>query len=303
MPLQPAPLQNQLGGSRKLADVFAQEAERFVGKKPVARRRFVTVSAGFNHFARDAVLRIDRKQIRGETGEKIFRFPIRQGRADPKTGNRNSLPKRLTGGGELVLQPRFQFCLQIRIKQTLQHIALPLPDGWRLFRFTNQNMKTLLTFIAIAFLATIPVDAKTFKLPNEDFAIASIDMPDSWKPKEVENGIWGQSADTAVYMSVVAVGSDKGMNAELDDTFEMLKTHNVNIDDATKKENKFKIGSLEATELLFQGKDEDGPCAISICFVPIKDKMIIFTYWVTTAKEKEHLQEVGKIVNSLKPTS
>ncbi|MEY2511443.1 MAG: hypothetical protein QOE26_2206, partial [Verrucomicrobiota bacterium] len=52
-------------------------------------------------------------------------------------------------------------------------------------------MKTLLTLIAIAFLATIPVDAKTFKLPNEDFAIASIDMPDSWKPKEVENGIWG----------------------------------------------------------------------------------------------------------------
>jgi hypothetical protein len=164
-------------------------------------------------------------------------------------------------------------------------------------------MKTLLTFIAIAFLATIPVDAKTFKLPNEDFAIASIDMPDSWKPKEVENGIWGQSADTAVYMSVVAVGSDKGMNAEIDDTFEMLKTHNVTIDDSTKKENKFKVGSLDATELLFQGKDEDGPCAISICFVPIKDKMIIFTYWVTTAKEKEHLKEVGTIVNSLKPTS
>jgi hypothetical protein len=37
--------------------------------------------------------------------------------------------------------------------------------------------------------------------------------------------------------------------------------------------------------------------------VPIKDKMIIFTYWVTTAKEKEHLKEVGTIVNSLKPTS
>jgi len=168
---------------------------------------------------------------------------------------------------------------------------------------TNQNMKTLLIFIAIAFLATIPVDAKTFKLPNEDFAIASIDMPDSWKPKEVETGVEGQSSDDAVYMSVVAVGSEKGMNAELDDIFEMIKKHNVVLDDSTKKENKFKAGSFDATELLFQGKDDDGPCAISICFVPIKDKMVIFTYWVTTAKEKEHLQEVGKIVNSLKPTS
>ena len=164
-------------------------------------------------------------------------------------------------------------------------------------------MKTLLTLIAIAFLGVVAVDAKTFKLPNDDFAIASIEMPDSWKPKTVENGIWGQSSDDAVYMSVVAVGSEKGMQGEIEDTFEMLKSHKVTLDDSTKKENKFKIGSFDATELLYQGKDEDGPCAISICFVPIKDKLLIFTYWVTTAKEKEHQQEVGTIVNSLKATS
>lgn len=86
MSLQPAPLQNQPAGSRELADVFAQKTKRLVGKKAVARRRFVSV-AGCKHFARDAALRIDRKQIRGETGEKIFRLPIRQGWADPKTGN------------------------------------------------------------------------------------------------------------------------------------------------------------------------------------------------------------------------
>jgi len=164
-------------------------------------------------------------------------------------------------------------------------------------------MKTILTLIAIGFLGVIAADAKTYKLPNDDFAIASIDMPDSWKPKVVENGIWGQSEDTAVYMSVVAVGSEKGMNAEIEDTFEMLKGRDVTLDQSSKKENKFKIGSLDATELLFQGKDEDGPAAVSMCFVPIKDKMIIFTYWVTTAKEQEHQKEVGTIVNSLKPAS
>ena len=164
-------------------------------------------------------------------------------------------------------------------------------------------MKILLTALSIVILATVSADAKTFKLPNDDFAIASIDMPDSWKPSAFDNGVSGQSADDAVYISVVAVGSEKGMSAEIDDTFEMLKTHNVTLDDKTKKENKFKIGGLDATELLYQGKDDDGPAAISITFVPIKDKMIIFTYWVTTAKEKEHLEEVGKIVNSLKASS
>ncbi|MEY2585896.1 MAG: hypothetical protein QOD80_1922, partial [Verrucomicrobiota bacterium] len=93
-------------------------------------------------------------------------------------------------------------------------------------RIRIKTMKTLLSLIAIGFLAAIATaDAKTFKLPNDDFAIASIDMPDSWKPKEVENGVEGQSADDAVYMSIVAVGSDKGMNAEIDDIFEMIKTH------------------------------------------------------------------------------
>ena len=164
-------------------------------------------------------------------------------------------------------------------------------------------MKTILSVIAIAFLATISAEAKTFKLPNDDFAIASIDLPDSWKPKEFDNGASAQSPDDAVYISVVAVGSDKGMNAEIDETFEMIKSQNVTLDESSKKENKFKINGMDATELLFQGKDEDGPTAISITFVPIKDKMIIFTYWVTTAKEKEHLGEVGKIVNSLKPAS
>ena len=164
-------------------------------------------------------------------------------------------------------------------------------------------MKTLLTLIAVAFLTTISTDAKTFKLPNDDFAIASIDMPDAWKPKAVENGVEGQSPDDAVYMSIVAVGSEKGMNSEIDEIFEMIKTHNVELDESTKKENNFKVGSFDATELLFQGKDDDGPAAISITFVPIKDKLVIITYWVTTAKEKEHQATVGKIVNSLKAGS
>jgi hypothetical protein len=164
-------------------------------------------------------------------------------------------------------------------------------------------MKILLTLLTLAIIGILSADAKTFKLPDDDFAVASIEMPDSWKPKEIDGGVAGQSADDAVYLSVVAVGSEKGMTAEIDDTFEMLKTHNVTLDESTKKEEKFKIGNLEATELLYQGKDEDGPAAVSIVFVPIKDKLIIMTYWVTTAKEKEHQAEVGKIVNSLKASS
>jgi hypothetical protein len=161
-------------------------------------------------------------------------------------------------------------------------------------------IKTFLTIVAVSSLLSIPAFAKTFKLPNDEFAVASIDFPKDWEPEEVNNGVEGRSADDAVYLAAVAVGSDKGMDAELDDTFDMLKEHKVVLNTATKKENKFKVSGVEATELLFQGKDEDGPCAVSISFVPIKDKVIVLTYWVTTEKEKEHQEEVGKIVQSLK---
>ena len=164
-------------------------------------------------------------------------------------------------------------------------------------------IKPFLTALVVACLTTIPAQAKTLKVPSDEFPIASIDMPDDWEPEEIDNGFAGQSPDDAVYLAAVAVGSDKGMSAEIDDTFAMLKEHEVELDQATKKENKFKINGLDAEELLFQGKDEDGPTAVSITFVTIKDKLVVLTYWVTTAEEKKHLEEVGKIINSLKPTS
>ena len=150
-------------------------------------------------------------------------------------------------------------------------------------------------------LAIAPAFGKTMKLPNDEFAIASIDFPSSWEPEEINNGVAGESPDKAVFLAVVAVGNEKGMNAELEDTFEFLKEHNVQLDHKSKSEDKFKIGNLEAEELTFQGKDEDGPAAVSIEFVPIKDKVVVLTYWVSTDKEKEHQDEVGKILRSLKP--
>lgn len=164
-------------------------------------------------------------------------------------------------------------------------------------------LKFLLTTVVVALLATASSQAKSLKVPNDEFPIASIDIPDSWEPEEVNNGVAGTSEDGAVYLSVVAVGSDKGMKAELDDTFAMLKEHDVELNQDSKKENKFKINGLDAEEMLFQGKDEDGPASVSITFVTIKDKLLVLTYWVSTDEEKKHQEEVGKIVSSLKASS
>ena len=161
-------------------------------------------------------------------------------------------------------------------------------------------IKKFFVLTAILSLSVLPAFAKTFKLPNDEFAIASIDFPADWEPEEINNGAAGQSPDDAVYLAAVAVGSDKGMDAELEDTFVMLKEHKVKFDRGSKKENKFKLNGADVSELIFAGEDEDGPCTVSISFIPIKDKIIVLTYWVTTEKEKEHQEEVGKILRSIK---
>jgi hypothetical protein len=163
--------------------------------------------------------------------------------------------------------------------------------------------KSILTLLTVSFFIAMPTFAKTLKVPNDEFAIASINIPDAWEPEEINNGVAGESPDKAVYFAVVAVGNEKGMSAELDDTFEFLKEHNVELDKNSKKEDKFKINDIEADELSFEGKDEDGPASVSIAFVPMKDKVLVVTYWVSTEKEKKHQEEVAKILNSLKPAS
>jgi len=164
-------------------------------------------------------------------------------------------------------------------------------------------IKFILTFAAVLTLVATPAFAKTLKVPSDEFPIASISIPSDWEPEEINNGVAAQSPDTAVFLAVVAVGSEKGMKAELDDTFEFLKEHKVELDKSSKKEDKFKVNNLEAEEISFQGKDEDGPAAVSIAFVTIKDKLVVLTYWVSTEKEEKHQEEVGKILKSLKPTS
>src|ERR1700733_685273 len=80
--------------------------------------------------------------------------------------------------------------------------------------------------------------AKEFKLPSEEFAIASIDIPKSWKPEAVDNGVEAQTEDASFYLSVIAAGTGKGIEADIQATKDMLKEHKVKIDDSTEKSGK-----------------------------------------------------------------
>lgn len=162
--------------------------------------------------------------------------------------------------------------------------------------------KTLLyTFLACTLLGA-SASAGTFKVPDEDFGIASVAFPDNWKPKEIEKGVEGSSPDGEAYIAVVAVGSDKGLDAELADTQKMLDESKVTIDASTKKVQKFKLAGLDATEVNWQGKQGDEAQSVSVVFVPIKGKTVVITYWVSATgdKDKADSDAIGSVLKSLK---
>src|SRR5580698_10095291 len=97
--------------------------------------------------------------------------------------------------------------------------------------------KTLLTLVitALALLDTGSLFAKEFKLPNADFAIATVDIPNSWKPEVIDNGVEAQTEDTSFYLAIIAAGTGKGVTEDIESTKEMLKEHKVKIDESTQK--------------------------------------------------------------------
>jgi hypothetical protein len=156
---------------------------------------------------------------------------------------------------------------------------------------------------AICLLYSGALFAKEFKLPNDEFAIASVDIPKSWKPEAVEHGVEAQTEDASFYISIVAAGTDKGVNADIEATKDMLKEHKVKIDESTQKTGKGKTNGFDTESVTIKGKDEDGPCTITILLVSIKDKVLVITYWFTDADLDKHMKEVEAIQNSLKASS
>jgi hypothetical protein len=163
----------------------------------------------------------------------------------------------------------------------------------------TKRLPQLLALTLLAAGAGSHAWAKDFQIP-EKHPVISVTYPDSWEPEEIDRGVQGQTKDTAVYLAIETSKSEKGMKAIIDESFDLFNEHKLVVNKDSKQVNKFEIAGEAAEELVYTGKDEDGPATISITTMQIGDTVVVVTYWATTESESKYHAAILKIIKSIK---
>ncbi|ENN88193.1 hypothetical protein RHSP_40245 [Rhizobium freirei PRF 81] len=154
-----------------------------------------------------------------------------------------------------------------------------------------------------AALAAFPMlaNAKTLAFPSDE-PVASVSIPDNWKPQETETGIDSTSPDSAIYFSLdVATGDN--IDKIIDDAVNFLAKNGVKVDASTRKDDDSnEVNGMKLSLLNWQGNDNDGAVNITLGVLsPAPNKILVLTYWGSKENQDKHKEEVLDIIGSIKP--
>ena len=167
------------------------------------------------------------------------------------------------------------------------------------FIYHNESpmLRTLVLTTAPVFSAALPGQARNLSVPAKNPA-ATLMIPDSWTPTEIEFGYSGTSPDGKVFFS-----AEYASAARIDTRFET--------NDARMKENKIQPkgepkkreitrGGLKATLFSYQASDENGATEINFVTIRAGNRIVLLTLWGSGEEQKANRTDVELIENSVK---
>ncbi len=160
---------------------------------------------------------------------------------------------------------------------------------------------TRMSVLVALSLAGLPVGgrAKTYELPDANPA-ATVYLPGSWKPSEVEKGVEATSPDGETYVAI-ETATAKGMDALIDEDVDFLSKQGVVIDRSSQQSRDMEINGIPTAMLHWVGKDKDGPTAVTLgIFAVTNNLMVLMTAWSSPAGDKANGAELTKIVDGIK---
>lgn len=156
--------------------------------------------------------------------------------------------------------------------------------------------------LVAGFLALMPsfAAAKTHSIPDPN-PIAVVTIPDDWEVTSTAKGIEVDSEDEEVYVAV-EVTEMSSVAKTVTDTIAWLQSKNVVIDPATQQQQQIKVNDIPGFMIKWSGKDDDGPTNVSLTIMVLSEtKGLLLTYWATPQGEKDNLEALKGIINSLRP--
>lgn len=160
-------------------------------------------------------------------------------------------------------------------------------------------MKKILITLGLIGSLLLPVFGKEYKIPKEN-PIFSIAFPDKWEVTYEDESVDAVSPDNAIEV-YVQTDDAESIEDSVKETIEYLVTEGVKLKPETQKESEVEINGLKVSGIQWEGTDEDGPCNVSLDFIPISDKEVItLLYWGTAEHEKKHTKDLEAMLKSMK---
>lgn len=157
--------------------------------------------------------------------------------------------------------------------------------------------------VAALILSVSTTWAATFALPESN-ASATIEVPDSWKPHQVEGGVEGGSPDGKVYVFVQVIKGKDGADAA-DAGGKWFETQGVKFDEKSLISKNVEINGMKGFNLSVLGTDKIGPTQVSMSFFQTKnpEEFVMISIWGDESLADQNLTDVGLIGASIKPTN
>lgn len=163
-------------------------------------------------------------------------------------------------------------------------------------------MKSTLLAAFLAFAMPAAAMAAEIQLPS-DAPVASVTIPDSWNPTEIDHGVEAVSSDEAVYLSI-EVADEKSTDKIIEGIFSFLEENGVKVDAATQSETDNKLNGMDVSTIEWDGQDEDGPVSVGVTMLsPKPGKLLLMTYWGTKGEQEKHMNDFVGIIASIKPAN
>ncbi len=158
------------------------------------------------------------------------------------------------------------------------------------------------TIIVALFAITLggAVNAKNYAIPDNN-PVATLALPNGWKPTEIEHGVEAKSPDGDVYFSAESA-SPKAFDKLMDDNAQWMKDNKIIPDTPKPVEKDITYNGMQGHVMSFSAHDEDGPTMLDfIVIAPSSKRLLLLTVWGSEKERTHHLDELNAIMASLHP--